>query len=258
MRDVGGIQRNEPALVDHGDPVAEHIGFEHVMGGQQDGLTLGLQVADHLAELARADRIQPDGRLVEEQHRGVMQQGAGDMEALFHSARVAFDALAAAILQPDQLEQVGDALFGEVGVDMVEAGEVAQVVVTGKPPVQAALAAEDEADLPLNLAGSADDIEAEDAGFSGSGEQQGGEHLDRGGLAGAVWAEKTEELACGDAEGDVVDGDDLFASAAEDADGGAEEAAKMLDFDCVHLNLRLNLEKVLWRNHGLEEGNYTA
>ena len=121
----GGIESDQATLVNDADAVAERIGLEHVMGGEQDGLALGLEVADDLAELASADGIETDGRLVQEKDFGVVQEGAGDVEALLHAARIALDALAAAVFQPDQLEQVGDALFGELWIDMVKTGEVA-------------------------------------------------------------------------------------------------------------------------------------
>ncbi len=121
------------------------------MGGEQDGLLLGLQVQDHLSELARADGVQPEGGFVEEEDVGVVQERARHVQALLHAARVTADVLVAASVQPDQFEQVGDALLRDVGVDPVQAGEVAQVVNARQPPVQSALAAEDEADALADL-----------------------------------------------------------------------------------------------------------
>ena len=80
------IHGHDIALVDHRDALAQRIGFEHVVRGEQDGLVLVLQVAHHLAQLAGAHRVEADSRLVEEEHLGVVDQRAGDVQALLHAA----------------------------------------------------------------------------------------------------------------------------------------------------------------------------
>ncbi len=140
------VEGDDSAFVDDGHPLAQRIGLEHVVRREQDRLVLGLQIADHLAHLARPYRIQADRRLVEEEHLRVVQQRAGDVQALHHAARVALDLLLPAVGQAHELEQVRDALARDLGIDVVQAGEVAQVVLPGKAPVEPPLAAEDEAD----------------------------------------------------------------------------------------------------------------
>ncbi len=128
LQSAGRIQGDDAAVVDDRDAVAQRIGFEHVMGGQQDGLLFRLQVQDHLAELARPDRVQAEGGFIQEQDVRVVQQRARHVQALLHAAGIALHLLIAAPGQPDHLEQVGDALLGDVGVDVIQAGEVTQVV----------------------------------------------------------------------------------------------------------------------------------
>ena len=50
-----------------------------------------------LPELARPDRIEADRRLVQEQDLRIVQQRAGDVQALLHAARVALDLLVAPV-----------------------------------------------------------------------------------------------------------------------------------------------------------------
>ena len=83
---------------------------------------------DRRAQLAGPDRVDADGGLVEEEHVGVVQQAAGDVEPLPHAARVALDPLALATGQADQLEQPPMRAFCSRGGHAVELGEVAQVV----------------------------------------------------------------------------------------------------------------------------------
>ena len=63
---------------------------------------------DQRAELARADRVDADRRLVEEEDRRIVQEPARDVQPLAHPAAVALDALVLAALEPDELEQLVD------------------------------------------------------------------------------------------------------------------------------------------------------
>ena len=99
---------DDPAVGDHGDPVAQRVGLEHVVRGQQHRLAGAGEPAIVRAQLARAHRVDADRRLVEEDHRRVVEQAAGDVQPLAHAARVALDALVLAARQADQLEQLVD------------------------------------------------------------------------------------------------------------------------------------------------------
>ena len=122
------------------------------MGRQQHGLAGGDEVGDRLAQVARADGVDADRRLVEEHDLGVVQDPARDVQPLAHAARVALDALLLAALQADELEHLVDPEPLRLAGDAVELGEVAEVVVRGEPLVEAAVAAEDVADPLAHLA----------------------------------------------------------------------------------------------------------
>ncbi len=61
------------------------------MAGEHDGHALLGQPADQQPHVAHAGRIEPGGRLVEQQQLGVAQQCGGDPQALAHAVRVAAD-----------------------------------------------------------------------------------------------------------------------------------------------------------------------
>ena len=104
------------------------------------------------AQVAGADGVDADRRLVEEDDLGVVQDPARDVQPLAHAARVALDALLLAALQADELEHLVDPVALCLAGDAVELGEVAEVVVRGEPLVEPAVAAEDVADPLANLA----------------------------------------------------------------------------------------------------------
>ena len=57
------------AVVDDGEPVAELVGLLHVVGGEQDGLAVGVELAEDLPQGDAALRVEAGGRLVEEEDR---------------------------------------------------------------------------------------------------------------------------------------------------------------------------------------------
>ena len=72
-----------------------------------------------------------------------------------------------------------------------------------------------DTDSASNPVGVCDDVETGDARMAGGWFQQRHEHAHRGRLAGPVRPEKTEDLAFGDGEVDIVDGHDLAKGAPE-------------------------------------------
>jgi hypothetical protein len=112
----------------------------------------GDEPGDRRPQVARADRVDADRRLVEEHHLGVVEDPARDVKALPHPARVALDALALAALQVDELQHPRRSRPLLAAGDAVELGEVAEVVERREPLVQAAVAAEHVADPLAHLA----------------------------------------------------------------------------------------------------------
>jgi len=81
----GRVKRDDPAQVDYADSIAQLIGLLHIVRGQQNRATLALDLQDQLAQIARRLRVEPDRRLVQQQHRRVGQQRFGDRDPLLHA-----------------------------------------------------------------------------------------------------------------------------------------------------------------------------
>ena len=56
--------------------------------GEDDRLALLAQVANQLLDLGRADRVEPRGRLVEQDQLGVVDQRLGQPDAPLHTLRI--------------------------------------------------------------------------------------------------------------------------------------------------------------------------
>jgi hypothetical protein len=57
-------------VVDHDDVVGQPLGLVEVLGGEQRGGAVGDELVDDVPHLEAAARVEPGGRLVEEQHDG--------------------------------------------------------------------------------------------------------------------------------------------------------------------------------------------
>ena len=79
-------EREQLAPVDDREPVAELVGLLHVVRGEQDRLTRGVQLAEDVPERDAALRIEPGGRLVEEEDRRPVHDRPGHHEPLRHAA----------------------------------------------------------------------------------------------------------------------------------------------------------------------------
>ena len=81
---------NQPAFVDNGDPVANLLHLAQHMARQENRFASFInQVTDKGADFLDTGRIQPIGRLVQNNQLRVMQQGRGDAQPLAHTGGIA-------------------------------------------------------------------------------------------------------------------------------------------------------------------------
>ena len=92
-----GALDQQPAAGDDADPVADLLHLAEQVAGQQHGLPAGGEVDESRAHVGHAGRVQPVGRLVEDQQVRVAEQRRGHAEALLHAERVRPEPVAAAI-----------------------------------------------------------------------------------------------------------------------------------------------------------------
>ena len=100
---------DDPAVVQHRDPVGQLVGLVQVLRGQEDRHAAGHELADDLPHGAAAARVQPGGRLVEEDQPRVADQGHGQVEAAPHAAGVGRAGLRRRVGQVELVQQLGRA-----------------------------------------------------------------------------------------------------------------------------------------------------
>ena len=85
VRRAGG---DDAAVVDDHDVVGQLVGLLEVLRGEQHVGAVGDEAADRLPQLDPAARVEPGGRLVEQQQRGRADQAGAEVEPAAHAARV--------------------------------------------------------------------------------------------------------------------------------------------------------------------------
>ena len=150
-----------------------------------------------------------------------VHEAARDLQAPSHAAGVGLDRLVTPVPEVDHLEHLAHPRWDDPGVDAVELGVQAEVLLGGEVAVERRVL-EHEADVPADVVALIDDVEAAHAGGAGGGPHEGAEHVDRRALPGAVGAEEAEDLTASDGERDSADGLSLAVGLDEglDLDGG--------------------------------------
>ena len=101
-----GAVLDDRALVQDRDPVGELLGLVEVLGGQQHGRAALGELLHRLPHLDARLRVEPGGRLVEEDDRRVADQAHRDVESAAHAARVRRRPAVAGIGEREAGEQV--------------------------------------------------------------------------------------------------------------------------------------------------------
>ena len=76
--------------MDDGHPIAQPLGFVEIVRRQEDRhLSAVADTADEVQQFEADARVESNGRLVEEQHRRIGHEGAGDLQTSALPAAVA-------------------------------------------------------------------------------------------------------------------------------------------------------------------------
>jgi hypothetical protein len=197
--------RGQVALVDDADAPAQALGHVEQMGREEDRLALGGAHANAVLHVTRGARVEPVGRLIENEYGRIVDQRAGESKLLLHAGRVVHGEFLGRVAERQLLEQRAGALLrlaARLAVHLAHEGEdfaAAQVIVKSRIVGQVA-----DPLLHLQAVGLA--VEPVDGDASVARHQDAHHHADRGGLAGAVGAEEAEHLSLVDRERKVPHG----------------------------------------------------
>jgi hypothetical protein len=191
------------ALVDDCDLIADLFDLIEEVGGEEHGPTLGDEAADHRSKLMDSRRVEPIGRLIQDEKLWVGEQASGDPQALAHSERVAFDPLIGAFAKSDASER---SLNPPMGRLLSGGGDDLEVLTPGKKAVKPGLF-DDRSHACEGLGAASRHGAAEDVHRPGGRMGQAEQHADQRRLPGPVRPEIPERRAAGDPKVDVRDSD---------------------------------------------------
>src|SRR5262249_39383731 len=132
-----GSGADQPAAVQQTEAVTQPLGLVEPVRGQDDRLALPPQVSDELGDDLAAQHVQAQGRLVQQQDRRLVDEGAGQVDPL---PLPGTQGGAAAAKQFGQAQQAGQAVqlhARSVRIDPVQVGEEQQDLADGQVLVEA-------------------------------------------------------------------------------------------------------------------------
>ena len=130
-------------------------------------------------------RVEPDRRLVQEQHLRVRDEGARDLEPAALATAVGRDGALQELGEAERVGELGDAPGGGARLDTPEAGVDVEVAPPAERAIDGAVLEDDAAGAPGGER-IGRDVGAGDARAAARGRDRGREHADGRGLAGAV------------------------------------------------------------------------
>jgi hypothetical protein len=172
---IGGALAHDPAGVDDREAVAQLVGLLKVLRRQEHRRAMPVDPAQLVPDRQPARRVQPRGRLVEEQHLRLVHERRREIEAALHAAGVALDHPVRGVLELDQREQLPRARRGLRRAEPEQPAVQDQELAARLARIQSRLL-KCHADPPPSAIGVARDVDAGNLRAAGGDRQQRGEH----------------------------------------------------------------------------------
>ena len=103
---AGAALGDDPPVVHDDEPVAQLLGLVHVVGRDDERDALALEPEQPVPQHVPRLRVEAGGRLVEQQHLGVVHEAARDGEPALHPAGQRLDPVVAPLGELGELEQL--------------------------------------------------------------------------------------------------------------------------------------------------------
>ena len=103
---VGGAVGDDVAVVDDDDVLGQLVGLLEVLRRQQQGRAVADEAADDVPHAQPAAWVEPGGGLVEDEQARPADDGAREVEASPHAARVRLDHAIRGVDEVELLEQL--------------------------------------------------------------------------------------------------------------------------------------------------------
>ena len=195
---------DQPAARDDADPVGHALGHFQNMRGHDHGGAGARAFAQHVLDLAGGAGVEPGERLVENDQPRRVNERAGERHLLAHALGKCFATLARMRAEPEPAEQILRACLRQPWLDAPQPGDEFQIFLRRELVVDHRLVGY-PGDHALGFDRIGERVDAGDMDRAGVRPDQTGDHAQRRGLAGAIWAKQRIELAGADAQIEAID-----------------------------------------------------
>ena len=192
--------------MDQSKPVAA-FGLVEIRRGDEDRHALAKQLIEDPPEIAPRDGIDAIGRLVEKQHARRVDQGAGQAELLFHSAREIACQAAFEWSQVAEGQQPLHPLVAAFARHVINVGVEVDVLHHGQIGIEPETLAH-VANLCFHGLGLADDVMSGDPRLARVGVHDRGQEAHCRSLARAVGPDEAKDFTFGHFERERINGGD--------------------------------------------------
>src|ERR1700712_635530 len=194
------------AIVDDIGCFADVERLTDVVVGDQDADALGLEMVDDLFDVAHGDRVDARERFIQQDEFGRCCQGAGDFDAASLTARKAHAQVVADVRDVELLKQAFQLLATSGPVELLAGLEDGHDVVRYRQFAEDRRFLGQIADACAGAAvhGLMTDIQVIDQYTTLVGLDQADDHIEAGGLASTVGAQKADDLTAVDGQADVT------------------------------------------------------
>ena len=200
------------AADDDGHAIADHLDVGEDVGREEDGAALGVQLDDQVAHLLAADGIEPGHRFVEDDQLRIAHQRLRDPDPLQHALGELAQGPAARVVEADARDQAIGAAASLRRRHVAQRADEIQELFRREVIVEVGALGQ-VADPALGR--QARHRQPQHLGAPAGREDEAHQHLEGGGLAGAVGAQEPEDLAAMDVEADVFHRLDALAEEAQ-------------------------------------------
>ena len=202
------VEGEDPAVVHDGYPLAELVGLLHVVGGEQDGLAFAVQLTEQVPQGEPALRIEARCRLVEEKHRGAVEDGPRHHEPLRHPPGQCVHRRLGPLGQLELVKQLIGGLPRCLRPHAEQAAVEVEVLPDGELAIEGVLLRNDPAQL-FRQRRMCRDVDARDERAPGCRHHARGQHPRRRRLPGAVGSQQAKDLARPDVKVEPVNGGEV-------------------------------------------------
>src|SRR6266550_3767943 len=201
---VDRSHRADLALLDDRDPVAQRLRDFECVRRHHDRMSTTYVLAEKILEDSRCLGIESDHWLIDDDHLGSVNEGAGDDQLLSHTVAVALDKLVGPFLEVEQRHQLASPVLDLVTILSVQPGDETQKFGAGELLVDER-AVGNEAEFRFRGERIFGEVDSREVNRAGSRLQDPGDHAQRRRLPRPVRAEEAEQLAVGNSEIDAID-----------------------------------------------------